>query len=123
MNIVLWILAGVLAAAFLASGILKLTQSKEKLAASGQAWTDDFSPRAVKVIGALEVVAAVGLILPAVLDIAPVLVPMAALGLVLLMVGAIITHARRKESRMIVVNVVLLGLAVVVAAGRFAGAP
>jgi uncharacterized membrane protein YphA (DoxX/SURF4 family) len=119
MNIVLWIIASVLAAVFLGSGLMKLAQPKEKLAASGMGWTDDFSPAMIKTIGALEVLAAFGLILPAVLDIAPVLVPLAALGLVLLMIGAAITHARRKESQMIVVNVILLVLAAVVVWGRF----
>jgi uncharacterized membrane protein YphA (DoxX/SURF4 family) len=119
MNITLWIIAGVLAAAFLAAGAMKLVQPKEKLAASGMAWTDDFSPVMVKTIGALEVLAAIGLILPAVLGIVPALVPLAALGLVGLMAGAAITHARRKETPMIAINVVLLALALVVAWGRF----
>ena len=119
MNIVLWIIAGLLAFAFLAAGAMKLTQPKEKLAASGMGWTESFSPGTVKLIGALEVLAALGLILPAALDIAPILVPLAALGLVLMMIGAAVTHARRKENQMIGVNVVLLLLAAVVAWGRF----
>jgi hypothetical protein len=53
------------------------------------------------------------------LGIAPVLVPLAAVGLVLLMVGAAITHVRRKELPLVAVNVVLLALAAVVAWGRF----
>jgi uncharacterized membrane protein YphA (DoxX/SURF4 family) len=119
MNIVLWILAALLAAFFLAAGGMKLAQPKEKLAASpNMAWAQDFSPGMLKTIGALEVLAAVGLILPAALGIVPVLVPLAALGLVLLMVGAAITHARRGESRAIVMNVVLIVLAAVVAWGR-----
>ena len=119
MNIVLWIIAGLLAIAFLAAGAMKLAQPKEKLAASGMAWTEAFSGGAVKTIGALEVLAALGLILPAVTGVAPVLVPLAALGLVLIMIGAAVTHARRKESQMIAVNVVLLVLAAVVVWGRF----
>jgi uncharacterized membrane protein YphA (DoxX/SURF4 family) len=119
MNVVLWIIAGVLAAAFLGAGLMKIAQPKEKLAASGMGWTDDFSAGAVKTIGALEILAAVGLILPAALGIASVLTPLAALGLGLLMVGAAITHARRKESQMIVANAILLVLAVVVVWGRF----
>ena len=119
MNIVLWIIAGVLAAAFAAAGARKLAQPKEKLAASGMAWAEDVNPGVVKLIGALEILAAIGLILPAALGIAPVLVPLAALGLVLVMVGAIVTHARRKEALVIGVNVVLLLLAAVVVWGRF----
>ncbi len=118
MNIVLWIIAGILAAAFLAAGGMKLSQPKEKMLAS-QPWSEDFSAGAIKGIGALEVLAAVGLILPAVLDIVPVLVPLAAVGLVLLMLGAMVTHARRKENQAIIVNVVLAGLAAFVAWGRF----
>lgn len=119
MNIVLWIIAGVLAALFLAAGLMKLAQSKEKLAASGLAWTEDFSAAAVKLIGSLEVLAAVGLILPAVLDIAPVLGPLAASGLVLLMGGAAITHIRRKEPQGVAMTLALLALAAIVAIGWF----
>ena len=119
MNVVLWIVAGLLAVAFLAAGLMKLTQPKKKLADSGMGWTEDFSDGAVKGIGALEVLGAAGLILPAALDIVPVLVPIAATGLALLMLGAAVTHARRKESPNIVVNIVLLALAAFVAWGRF----
>jgi uncharacterized membrane protein YphA (DoxX/SURF4 family) len=124
MNIVLWILAGLLAVLFLAAGGMKLAQPKEKVAASpNMAWAHDFSPGALKAIGALEVLAAIGLVLPAALGIVPVLVPLAATGLVLLMVGAAITHGRRKESRAVVTNVVLIVLAGLVAWGRFGPYP
>jgi len=119
MNVVLWIIAGLLAAAFLAAGAMKISQPKEKLAKSGLAWTEDFSAGQVKAIGAIEALAAVGLILPAALDIAPVLVPLAALGLVITMIGAAVTHVRRGETQAIVANVVLLALAAVVVWGRF----
>ncbi len=118
MNIALWIIAGLLAVAFLASGAMKLIQPKEKLPA-GWGWVEDFSAGSIKAIGALEVLAAVGLILPAALDIAPVLAPLAAVGLVLLMVGAFIAHVRRREAQAIVVTLVLLALAAFVAWGRF----
>lgn len=120
MNLVLWILAGLLTAFFLFAGFSKLAQSKEKLLASpSMGWAADFSPGLIKTIGALEVLAAFGLILPAVLDLATALVPLAASGLVVLMAGAAITHARRKEGQAIIINVILLVLAAVVAWGRF----
>lgn len=119
MNIALWIIAGVLGAASLAGGAQKLAQPKAKLAAGGYGWVDDFSAGGVKTIGALEVLAGLGLILPAALDIAPVLVPVAATGLVLLMIGAALTHLRRHESQAIVVNAVILAVAAFVAWGRF----
>jgi uncharacterized membrane protein YphA (DoxX/SURF4 family) len=117
-NIVLWIIAGVLAAIFLLAGLTKLTQPKEKLATT-MGWTKSASSATVKTIGTLEVLAAIGLILPAALHIAPVFVPLAALGLVLVMVGAMVTHARRNERQAIVANVVILALAAVVVWGRF----
>jgi uncharacterized membrane protein YphA (DoxX/SURF4 family) len=119
MNIALWIVATLLAAAFAAAGAMKLTQPAEKLAASGMAWTADFSPALVKLIGLLEILAALGLILPAALGIVSILAPLAALGLALLMLGAIGTHVRRREGQAIGINVVLLLLAVFVVWGRF----
>jgi uncharacterized membrane protein YphA (DoxX/SURF4 family) len=118
-NIVLWIIAGLLAAAFAAAGLMKLAQPKAKLAASGMAWTEDFSDGQVKGIGAVEVLGAIGLILPAALGIAEILTPLAAAGLALTMVGAAITHLRRGEGSMVPVNVVLGGLAIFVAIMRF----
>lgn len=118
MNVFLWIVAGLLALAFLGAGAMKLSQPREKLAAS-MGWVNDFSAPMVKTIGALEVLGALGLILPAVTGIAPILTPLAAVGLLLIMIGAIVTHLRRGEARTIVVNVVLLLLAAVVAWGRF----
>jgi hypothetical protein len=73
----------------------------------------------VKLIGTAELAAALGLILPAAARVAPVLTPLAATGLVVLMVLAAITHARRREPGGIAVNAVLLVLAAVVAWGRF----
>ncbi len=119
MNIVLWIIAGILAVAFLGAGLMKLTQPKEKLAASGMGWTEDYSPGQVKTIGTLEVLGAIGLVLPAALGIAEILTPLAAVGLVLTMVGAAVVHAKRGEGQMIPVNVVLGGLALFVAVMRF----
>jgi uncharacterized membrane protein YphA (DoxX/SURF4 family) len=119
-NVALWIIAGALALYFLASGAVKLTLPKEKLAATRiMRFAEDFSAGTIKAIGTLEILAAVGLILPAALDIAPVLVPLAAVGLVLLMVGAIITHLRRHEAQVTVVNLAVIALAAFVAWGRF----
>jgi uncharacterized membrane protein YphA (DoxX/SURF4 family) len=120
MNLSLWIITGLLAVLFLVAGVNKLILPKEKLAAlPGGGWVEDFSAGAVKAIGALEVLAVVGLILPAALDIAPVLVPLAAVGLVLVMVGAIITRLRRHEVKVIVAELAYLAMAGFVAWGRF----
>jgi uncharacterized membrane protein YphA (DoxX/SURF4 family) len=121
MNVALWIVAGVLALAYLASGGGKLILPKEKIASfsASARWVEDFSPGGVKAIGALELLGALGLILPAVLDIEPVLVPLAALGLVLIMTGAVITRIRRQEFKFMLADLVYLVLAGFVAWGRF----
>jgi uncharacterized membrane protein YphA (DoxX/SURF4 family) len=119
MNIALWIIAGLLAVSFLASGAQKLAQPRQKLVASGMGWAEDFTVGAIKGIGALEVLAAAGLILPGALGIAPVLVPLAAVGLALLMASAFIIHVRRHEAHGVVVTLALLALAAFVVWGRF----
>ncbi|MET8198134.1 DoxX family protein [Micromonospora taraxaci] len=124
MNLALWIAAGLLAAVALAGGVTKTFVPKEKLAATnGGGWTADASVGFVKTLGILEILAAVGLILPAVLDIAPVLVPVTALCWVLLMVGAMITHLRYSEAKFIVVNLLYLAVAAFVAWGRLGPEP
>ncbi|MGW0657710.1 DoxX family protein [Streptodolium elevatio] len=121
MNIALWVVAGLLAAAYAAGGSLKVVMPKEKIAAFGASskWVDDFGGTTVKTIGALEVLAAIGLVLPAALDIAPVLVPFAALGVVLIMAGATLTRVRRREFALMAVDLVYLALAAFVVWGRF----
>jgi uncharacterized membrane protein YphA (DoxX/SURF4 family) len=120
MNVFLWIVAGLLAAVFLGAGTMKVTQERRKLIANPNLkWTEDFSAGTIKLIGTAELLGALGLILPGALDIAPILVPLAATGLAVLMLAAAITHARRKEPQAIVVNAVLLILALVVAIFRF----
>ncbi|GAA2875115.1 hypothetical protein Acy02nite_36310 [Actinoplanes cyaneus] len=119
MNVVLWIIAGLLAAAFLAAGVMKMLQPKEKLIASGMGWAADFGDGQVKLIGLVEALGAIGLILPALLDVAPVLVPLAATGLAITMIGAIVVHVRRKENQAVLPSLVLLLLSAVVAWGRF----
>ena len=119
MNITLWIIAGLLAAAFLAAGAMKLAQPKAKLAESGMAWTEDFSDGQVKAIGVVEVLGALGLILPAALDIAPILTPIAAAGLAISQLLAAVVHLRRGEKQMLPINLVLAALAAFLAVMRF----
>ena len=122
MNRALWIVARLLAAVYLFSGAVKLFVPKEKLAAfPGGGWVEDFSAGTVKSIGVLEVLGALGLILPTALGIAVVLVPLAAAGLALLMVGAVITRLRRHETKAMVADLVYLALAAFVAWGRSFG--
>jgi hypothetical protein len=120
MNTALWIIAGVLATVFLVAGANKLFIAREKLAkAPGGGWVLDFSASFVKALGAVEILGAVGLILPALLDIAPVLVPLAAVGMGLIMIGAAIVEFRRQEFKHVLLNLTYLAMAAFVAFGRF----
>jgi uncharacterized membrane protein len=83
MNVTLWIVASLLAAVFVAVGATKLTTPREKLIPK-MASVADFSDSQVKAVAAVEVLGAVGLILPALLDIAPILMPIAAAALALM---------------------------------------
>lgn len=122
MNVALWVAAIVLALAMIGAGLAKLTQPKEKLVAR-MAWAEDFSPGVVKLIGTVELLGAVGLIVPALTGIAPILVPVAASGIAIVMLGAVIVHVRRGEKAEMVPALVLLVLAVFVAWGRFGPYP
>lgn len=121
MNLALWIAAGLLAAVALTGGITKTFAPTKKLAEfPGGGWVGNVSAGFVKTLGILEILAAAGLILPAVTDIAPVLVPVTAVCWVLLMIGAIVTHLRLNDPKTTVAaNLIYLGLAVFIAWGRF----
>jgi len=102
------------------AGANKLVIPREKLAkAPGGGWVMDFSAGFVKALGAVEILGAVGLILPALLDIAPVRAPLAATGLATIMVGAAIVEFRRREFKHVLLNLTYLALLVFVALGRF----
>ena len=119
MNILLWSLQGLLAALFLMTGIMKIVQSKETLKQRLGPWTEGFSKAQLSFIGLVEIAGAAGLILPMYLDVIPILTPFAAIGLGITMIGAIMTHLNRNENKNMVANIVILGLCVFVAAGRF----
>lgn len=117
MNIALWILAALVAIAFALAGIGKLTQPKEKLYAKGMKYVEDFSPQQIKLIGLVELLGAIGLILPPILNIAPILTPIAATGLTITMIIAIFVHIKRREQ---FVPALVLGiLTALLAVGRF----
>ena len=123
MDVILWIAAGLLAAVAMAGGISKTFVPKAKLDAHPASWTPNASVVFVKTLGVLELLAAVGLILPAVVDIAPVMVPVTAVCWAVLMVGAMITHGRLGQHKLVLLTSVYLALAVFVAWGRFGPEP
>lgn len=118
MNTALWIAQIVLAVVFLAAGFMKVAKSREELQPR-MAYVESLTDEQSTWIGALEVLAAIGLILPAVTGILPILVPLAATGLVITMIVAAALHVRRGDLAMIIPNIVLGAMAAFVAWGRF----
>lgn len=121
MNVALWIIQGLLAAMFAMAGLMKLSAPVEKLREK-MPWVDQTGLGQVRFAGAAEVAGAVGLVLPQALGVAPILTPLAAVGLALIMILAMRLHAARGETSSVIVNAVLGALALAIAAGRFFGA-
>jgi hypothetical protein len=119
MIVAYFIAAGILCFLALATGLMKIVRPKEKLAAMGKpfAWVEDFTPRQIQLLGAFEVLGAVGVILPMALGVLPVLSPIAALGIAALQAGAFVVHVRRGEKPYL--NMVIFALAGLTAAFGF----
>ena len=118
MNIAVWIIQGILALMFLMAGIMKSTQPKDKLLKS-LPWVNDFSLLTVRFIGISEFLGAVGIVVPQLTGIYPILSPIAAIGLAVIMVLAVAHHLLKKEYKEVGFNTTLLILAVLVALYRF----
>jgi DoxX-like family len=117
MNIALWIAAIVVALINLAAGAVKLVKSRESLLDS-MPWASGISDNAMRGIGVIELLGAIGLILPAVTGIATILVPIAAVGLGITQIVALLVNLKFDAKR-IPVNVVLIALSAFIAWGRF----
>lgn len=122
MNVVIWVGQVLLALAFAGSGLLKVSAPKKKLD-DLFGYPKDLSTGLVRFIGTMELLGAVGVVLPAATGIAPVLTPLAATGLGTVMLLALGFHARRREPQAFPINLALLALAVLVAWGRFGPYP
>lgn len=119
MDVALWIAQALLGTAFLAAGISHAFRF-EQFAASPRVsgWALEVGPSNMRSIGILELAGAIGVILPAVTGILPWLTPVAATGLALVMLSAVVFHFRRGEYPAMASNAVLGALAVFVAVGR-----
>lgn len=97
MNVALWIVQSLVALAFLAAGGMKLARSKAQIAVS-MTWAKDFPEAQIKFLGLAEVLGAIGLIVPELTRLLPILSPIAATALLVLMIGAFSTHLRLQEA-------------------------
>lgn len=116
MTMALWVAQGFAALVLLFTGALKVVTPKEKLAEKMH-WAAAWPAGRIRLLGLAEVAGALGLVLPAALQIAPVLTPIAALCLAVLLAGAVQTHWRLHES--FVPALVLALICLAIAAGRF----
>ncbi len=122
MNIALWIAQSLLALVFLSSGTAKATMTKERMIATGQTGVAPYPLPFIRTIAALEILGAIGVIVPEATGIAPVLTPIAAVGLAVIMVGAAFSHLSLGERKQAFgLNLVLFLICVFVALGRFLG--
>jgi hypothetical protein len=112
MRVAFWIVAALLAVFYLFSGVTKVARSKDQLRPM-MGWVDSVPLWFLRTIGVLEVLGAVGLILPPLTGVAPGLALAAAAGLALVQVGATALHLNRGEAKVVPLNIVLLALAVV----------
>jgi uncharacterized membrane protein len=118
-NALAWILSALLTAVFLVIAASKLLQSRSKLLTTPNfEYVEDFTAAQIKGIGVLELLGALGLVLPALPGIPNVLAPLAALGLALTMVGAAAVHLRRGERNRVPANLLLIALLVLLAVLR-----
>ena len=111
MTLAYWIVAGLLASFYLYAGVAKVICSRDRLRPM-MAWVDRIPLPAVRALGTLEVLGAVGLLLPPATGIAPWLALAAAIGFVLLQIGAITVHLTG-EDRQVMLNVGLITTAAV----------
>ena len=118
MHILLWLAQILLAGAFGMAGIMKSTQPVDALVQNGIQWASQVPVPLVRFIGISELLGAIGLILPTATKIKPVLTPLAALGILTIMILAMAFHLSRGEPEMLPVNMVLGALAAFVAWGR-----
>ena len=121
MDFVLWILSALLAAVYAATGGTKLAASRNRLVAAGMGWVEEAPMPSVRLVGALEVAGAIGIIVPRATGILTPLTPLAAWGLAAVQLGAIWTHLRRGEREKLWFNLLLLAAAIVVGVGRSIG--
>ena len=115
MNIALWVLQVLLAVAFLAHGWMFLFPPEHLVAVMNAA----ISPGFRLFIGVAEVLAAIGLTLPGLTRILPWLVPSAAAGLMIVMIGAVIVHVSRGEVSSAISTAILFAVVTFVAYMRW----
>lgn len=115
MNTTIWILQGLMAFVFIFSGINKAYFDEKTLVQKGQTGVEGLSKWLIKIIGILEILGAIALIAPMLLNQWTLLTPIAAIFLGLIMIPAAYIHKSRKETRNVIINITILGICSLIA--------
>ncbi len=122
LNISLWVAQGLLAALYLMAGGNKTFQSIEELAKM-LPWVTEVPTGLVRFIGVAELLGAVGLLVPSILRIKPILTPYAAIGLAVVQILAAFFHISKGETSVVGANFLFMAIAIFIAWGRLKKAP
>lgn len=117
MNTILWILQSLMALTFLVPGIFKLIYSEKKLVASGMTGVEGLPISLIRFIGVSEILGAIGLILPKLLNIMPVLTMVSAICLSLIMIPAVVISYKRQEYKKVFINAIIFLICIFIACG------
>ena len=118
MNTILWVVQALVAAVFLYSGIQKSIYREEKLVAAGQTGVAGLPGGLIRFIGVAELLGTIGIILPMLLHILPILTIVSAAGFSIIMVLAAVVHYKRHEPKNVVTNCILFMLCLFIIYGR-----
>ncbi len=110
MNVVIWIFQGILGLAFLMAGFMKISQSKEVLKEKIGGWVDRVALVYIRGIGALEIIGALGMIIPIFADNSPLILVLSTILLISLMIGAAGLHGVRKEYKEMIPSILFIGM-------------
>jgi hypothetical protein len=113
--IAFWIVAALLALVYLFAGGTKIARSRAQLEQSGMTWAAGAHPAVVKLVGIVEILGALGLILPPLFSTAVFLAPLAGVGLIIVQAVAIGIHMKMGDLKSLPINISLLLLAFVAA--------
>jgi uncharacterized membrane protein YphA (DoxX/SURF4 family) len=121
MHVALWIAQGIVAVIFIYSGVNKMLRSERELVKMGQTGVEGLSIPTIRFIATCELLGALGMIFPTWLTIAPLLTPLTAIMLGVVMILAANIHYKRGESQNVINNMIILALCIFIAAGRLSG--
>ncbi|MDT0507023.1 DoxX family protein [Novosphingobium sp. MMS21-SN21R] len=114
---ILWVAQLLLAAAYALFGSMKATQPLDQLAMM-MTWIPSFPPAFVRTLGVVEVLGAIGLVVPALTRVLPRLTVIAALCILVHQLCAVALHVSKGEYNVLGLNIVLIALAALIVWGR-----